>query len=290
MPAACVGIAVGVAVVCLAGWVLLLVRGRPAASAPVRLVATAALLVAGGAAGYVLPYGPQPLPMVAGAVLGYLVGHTAGWLYDRIRRRALRGTGLPRNAPAPAREYRLRTVLLPGASVAGLAAGVGAAGGLLGVLVLLAFVVLRREFVGAPLVALVAALVVVLVPAGMLRARWMREVRLRLSDDAIELSWVDGDGSRQVRSARLAAIRSVTVFSDPYGRSVWLRVDAGPAARFELRCAPGMSGRGSADTLRAAGRDLLGRPGWRPASGVRPYRARWGARRYRGATRDNRTL
>ncbi|WP_203961622.1 hypothetical protein [Actinocatenispora thailandica] len=287
MPAASVGIAVGIAVVCLAGWLLLAVRGRPAASAPIRLVATVALLLAGGTAGYALRYGPQPLPMVAGAVLGYLVAHTAGWLFDLIRRRGLRGTGLARNAPAAAREYRLRTVLLPGASVAGLAAGLGAAGGLLGLLVLVAFVVLRREFLGAPLVALVAAVVVVLVPAGMLRARWMRDVTLRLSDDEVQLHFLDVDGRWRVRRAPLAEIRSVTVFADPYGRARWLRVDAGDT-RFELRCAPGLAGRGAAETLRRASRDLLGRPGWRPASGVRPYRARWGARRYRGPARDNR--
>ena len=292
MPATNVEVAVAVAVVCAAcvvGWLLLLVRGRRA-GAPVRLVATVVLLVAGGAAGYPVAYGPQPVPMVVGAVLGYLLAHTAGWLFDRVRRRELRGTGLARNAPAAAREYRLRTVLLPGASAAGLAAGVGAAGGLVAVLVLLAFVVLRREFVGAPLIALIAALIVVGVPAGMLRARWMREVRLRLSDDEIEVRHLDASGRWRVRSAPLASIRSVTVFVDPYGRARSLRVDAGPAVRFELRCAPGLSERGATETLRRASRDLLGRPGWRPASGVRPYRARWGARRYRGRTSDNRAL
>ncbi|GID09331.1 hypothetical protein Aru02nite_02200 [Actinocatenispora rupis] len=275
------------AVLAVAGWVTLLVTGRTVGAAP-RLVATLALLVAGGAAGYGLGPGPEWLRIVLGALAGYLVGHTAGWLADGIRRRDLRGTALARNPPAPARGYELRTVLLPGAPAAGLAAGLGAAGGAVGLLVLIALVLLKREFVGAPLVALVLAAIVVLVPALTLRARATREIVLRVSDDEIMLRHRGRHTGWRTETVPLSRIRSVTVFADPYGRARMLRVDGGPDGRFELRCAPGLSRRGAAETLRRASRDLLGRPGWRPASGVRPYRARWGTRRYRGAARDNR--
>ncbi|HEY3505833.1 MAG TPA: hypothetical protein VGN37_23975 [Actinocatenispora sp.] len=287
MPGTWTWVALVLAVLAVAGWAAVVATGRAVGAAP-RLVATLAALVAGGAAGYELGVGPEWLRIVAGAVAGYLVGHTAGWLYDRIRRRALRGTALARNPPAVARAYELRTVLLPGAPALGLAAGLGAAGGGIGLLVLVALVLLKREFVGAPLVALVLAVIVVLVPALTLRARATREIRLRVSDDEIELRHRGRTTGWVSETVRLSRIRSVTVFADPYGRARLLRVDGGPDGRFELRCAPGLSGRAAAETLRRASRDLLGRPGWRPASGVRPYRARWGTRRYRGAGRDNR--
>lgn len=287
MPGTWTWVAVVLAVLAAAGWVALLAAGRPAGPAP-RLVATLALLVAGGGAGYEAGVGPEWLRIVVGALAGYLVAHTAGWLHDGIRRRGLRGTALARNEPAPARAYELRTVLLPGAPALGLAAGLGAAGGGIGVLVLIALVLLKREFVGAPLVAAVLAVIVVLVPALTLRARASRDVRLRVSDDEIELRHRGRTTGWRSETVRLSRIRSVTVFADPYGRARSLRVDGGGDGRFELRCAPGLSGRAAAETLRRASRDLLGRPGWRPASGVRPYRARWGTRRYRGAARDNR--
>ncbi len=279
-------VALGLLTVVAAGTVVVLV-GRRRAGVGTRLAGTLILLVAGAAAGFGAGTGPAPVRLVAGALLGYLLGHTVGWLFDRQRRRALRGTALPRKTPAAAREYRLRTILLPGVTVAGLATGIAGAGGGLGLLVLAALVVLRREFVGAPLVALGLALVVVLVPLGMLRARAMREVRLWLDDETLEVRYRGrGQDWRTVRLP-LAAVRSVTVFADPYGRSRLLRVRAGRSGQFELRAAPGLSDRGAAETLRRASRDLLGRPGWRPASGVRPYLARWGTRRYRTAARDN---
>lgn len=280
-------LALGLAVVAGAGWLAVLGTGRRA-GAGARLAGTLLLLVAGGAGGYATGAGPVPLWLVAGAVAGYVVGRTAGWLLDTLRRRRLRGTALARNEPAPAREYQLRTVLLPGVTIAGLATGLAGMGGALGFLVLVALVLLRREFVGAPLVALVLALIVALVPLGMLRARTRREVALRLDDDTLRLRCRQPGGPWQDHHVPLAEIRAVTVFADPYGRSRLLRVDAGPDARFELRAAPWLSGAGAGDTLRRFTRDLLGRPGWRPASGVRPYTARWGTRRYRAAARDNR--
>ncbi|MGA8113016.1 MAG: hypothetical protein WCA46_05080, partial [Actinocatenispora sp.] len=245
------------------------------------------LLTAGAAAGYGTGAGPAAVRVVVGAVVGFLVGHAAGWLLDTLRRRALRGTVLVRNGPAVAREYRLRTVLLPGPTVAGLATGIAGAGGGLGLLVLGALVVLRREFVGAPLVALVLALVVVLVPLGMLRARAMREVRLWLDDETLELRHRRRGEQWQELRLPLSRIRRVTVFADPYGRARLLRVDGGEAGRFELRSAPGLSSRGAGETLRRASRDVLGRPGWLPASGVRAFRSRWGTRCYRATARDN---
>ncbi len=278
--------ALGLSAVAVTGAVVVLV-GHGRAGTGTRLAGTLILLVAGGAAGYGSGLGPAPVRLVVGAVLGYLLGHTAGWSLDRLRRRDLRGTALARNDPAAAREYRLRTVLLPGVTVAGLATGIAGAGGGLGLLVLAALVVLRREFVGAPLVALGLALVVVLVPLGMLRARAMREVRLWLDDDTLEVRYRGQGQDWQAVRLPLSEVRSVTVFADPYGRSRLLRVTGGRTGRFELRAAPGLSGRGAAETLRRASRDLLGRPGWRPASGTRPYLARWGTRRYRTAARDN---
>lgn len=280
-------LALGLAVVAGAAWLAVLGTGRRA-GAGARLAGTLALLVAGGAGGYAVGVGPEPVRLVVGAVAGYLVGRTAGWSLDTLRRRRLRGTGLARNDPAPAREYRLRTVLLPGVTIAGLATGLAGTGGALGFLVLVALVVLRREFLGAPLVALVLALIVVVIPLGMLRARTRREVLLRLDDNTLRLRYRQRGGPWEAHEVALGEVRAVTVFADPYGRSRLLRIDAGPHARFELRAAPWLSGAGAGDTLRRVTRDLLGRPGWRPASGVRPYTARWGTRRYRAAARDNR--
>jgi hypothetical protein len=280
-------VAIGLTVLAVVAWVALLATGRRAGAGS-RLAGTLALVVAGNCAGYGTGLGPAPVGLVVGGVLGYLVGHTAGWLLDTFRRRALRGTVLARNPPGGPREYELRTVALPGFTVDGLATGVAGAGGALGILVLVALVVLRREFVGAPLLALVLALIAVLVPLGALRGRAMREVRVRLTDDTLHLRYRGRGQEWSGHRIPLAEVRSVTVFADPYGRGRLLRVDGGADGRFELRAAPGLSGRGAADTLRRISRDLLGRPGWRPASGVRPYRSRWGTRRYRGLARDNR--
>lgn len=289
MPGTWTWVAVGLVAAALAGWIAVLAgRGRWPSGGGARLVGMLALLVAGGAAGYSAGPGPAPVRMVVGALLGYLVAHTAGWLFDRLRRRRLHGTGLARDEPAAAREYRLRTVLLPGATATGVVTGIAGAGGGVGFLVLVALVVLRREFVGAPLVALVLAVIVVVVPLWVLRARALRDVRLRVGDDRIELGHHTGAGWRWL-DVDMSDIRAVTVFADPYGKGRLLRVDAGDAGAFELRAAPGLTGRAAADALRRASRDVLGRPGWRPASGVRPYRSRWGTRRYRSVpARDNR--
>ena len=273
--------------VAVLGWLALVLAGRRAGAAT-RLAGTAALLAAGGAAGYRAPLpGDAVIWLSAGAVLGYLTGRTAGWAFDAVRRRNLRGTALPRNPPAAEREYRLTTVLLPGFTAAGLATGLAGVGGALGFLVLVAFVLLRREFVGAPLVALVLALIVVLVPLAALRARARREVALVIDDDALLVAYRERGAPWRRHELPLSAIRTVTVFADPYGKARLLRVDAGPEGRYELRTAPWLSGSGAGDMLRRATRDLLGRPGWRPASGVRPWRSRWGTRRYRAATREN---
>lgn len=279
-------VSVGLAAAGALGWAAALTRPGHV-GAGVRLTGTVALLAAGAAVGYSVPPGPAPVRVVCGALVGYLAGHAAGWALDTVHRRGLRGTRLHRNPPAVAREYRLRTVLLPGPTVAGLATGIAGAGGGLGMLILVALAVLRREFLGAPLVALVLALVVVLVPLGMLRARAMREVRIWLDDELLELRYRRRGQDWHVLPVPLARIRSVTVFADPYGRGRMLRVDAGDAGRFELRAAPVLSTRGAGETLRRASRDLLGRPGWRPASGRRALWSRWGTRCYRAPASNN---
>jgi hypothetical protein len=291
-------VAAGLGVVPVAGWVVFLVSGRRAGSG-LRLAALLAAVIAAAGGGYAATEGAgwrTVAGTVLGAAAGYLVGHTGGWVLERWQRRGLRGTVLSRDEPAAPMEVTLRTVMLPGVTVAGLAIGLSGLGGVIGLLALVVLLLVRREFVGAPLVTLVVMVLVVVLPLGVLRGRAMRDVRLRVDDGEVDLAYRRRGEPWQRTTLALAELRSVTVFADPYGRARLLRVDGGRAGRFELRAAPGLSGRGANPALRRVTRNLLGRPGWRPASGVRPYWSRWGTRRYRAvppartagdAARDN---
>lgn len=284
-------VAVGLGAVPVAGWAVFLVTGRRAGSG-LRLVALLGALVAAACGGYALTAGAG-WRAVAGTLLGmaagYLVGHTGGWVLERWQRRGLRGTVLSRDEPAVPMEVTLRTVMLPGVTVAGLAVGLSGLGGVIGLLALVVLLLVRREFVGAPLITLVVMVLVVVLPLGVLRGRAMRDVRLRVDDGEVDLAYRRRGEPWQRTRLPLAGLRSVTVFADPYGRARLLRVDGGAAGRFELRAAPGLSDRGANPALRRVTRNLLGRPGWRPASGVRPYRSRWGTRRYRAVPTAART-
>jgi hypothetical protein len=278
-------VAGGCGAVPLAGWAVFLVTGRRAGSG-LRLVAMLATVLAGACAGYGVEAGsgwPAVVGTVLGAAAGYLAGHTGGWLLERWQRRTLRGTTLSRDEPNVPLEVTLRTVMLPGVTVAGLAVGLSGLGGAVALLALVVLLLVRREFVGAPLVTLVVMVLVVALPLGVLRGRAMREVHLRVDDNTLDLRYRRRGEPWHNTTIPLTAIRSMTVFADPYGRARVLRVDGHPAGRFELRAAPGLSSRGAAPALRRVTRNLLGRPGWRPTAGARPYFSRWGTRRYRAA-------
>lgn len=273
----------GLGAVPVVGWLVFLVTGRRAGSG-LRLVALLGVLVAGAGGGYSVTAGAgwrTVIGTLLGAVVGYLVGHTGGWFLERWQRRGLRGTVLSRDDPAPPLDVTLRTVMLPGVTVAGVAIGVSGLGGVIGLLALVVLLLLRREFVGAPLVTLIAMVLVVVLPLGILRGRAMRDVHVRVDDSEVFLSYRRRGQPWHRTTLPLADLTHLTVFADPYGRARLLRVDAGAAGRFELRAAPALSGRGANPALRRITRNLLGRPGWRPGTGVRPYWSRWGTRRYR---------
>ncbi len=260
----------GYAAASVGWWALLLWRGRDAGAA-LRALATLGWIAAGA-----LGTGPLGWRAVPGAVGGYAVAHTAGWLADRVRRPA----GRRFTAPDGARRYRLRTTTLSGSTVAGAAFGLGVAGALIAGTLLVDSAIARRWFLGGPL--LVALPVVVAVVAVLVLRRWV------LSDVEVEL----GAAVLLIRARRrghpwttaryaLSDVRIVDRFVDPYGVSQRLRVDAGTAGRFELRAAGALSGRSARAAIARLGADLLGRLNTDRSTAVRPYVARWGTWRYR---------